>query len=143
MLRVPRLSSSSDVGGSGRPGARPALPPTGKKRVQLRFFVPVQFVAAVLRALDLQPHAQDPFFFGVRLLVAWPVVAGGHVGGELVQALVPPCLVVIFAGALFPPGDLLQAIAVGGGEGVLVVVLAPSEAEEPGGQGPFPCGSRL
>jgi hypothetical protein len=68
----------------------------------LCFFVLVQFVAPVFHALDVQPHAEDAFLFGVCLLVAGPVIPGSHVPGEFVQALVPPFFVVGLAGPLFP-----------------------------------------
>lgn len=119
--------SATDVGGSGRAPARPAVPPAGKDRVQVFFFVPVQFAAPVRHALDVQPHTQESFFFSVCPFVARPVVPGSHVISEFAPALVPAFFVVVFAGSLFPTGDFLQGVPVGGGERAPVVVLAASE----------------
>jgi hypothetical protein len=102
----------------------------------LCFVVLVQFAASVLHALDVEPHAEDPFVFRGSLFVAGPVVPGGHVFAEIVEAFVPAGVVVGFAVPLFPTGDFLQSVLVGGGEGSPVVVLSP--AEEPDRQGPLP-----
>jgi hypothetical protein len=65
--------------------------------------------------LDVQPHAEDPFFFGGSLLVARPVIPGSHVFAEFEEAFVPAGLVGGLAVPLFPAGDFLQGVAVGGG----------------------------
>lgn len=65
----PRLSSISDVGGTGWAAARPGRSASREEQVELCFFVRRQLVVAVLHGLDVQPHAQEPFF-GVCLFVA-------------------------------------------------------------------------
>lgn len=75
-------ASSLNVWGSGREAPHPSVPPSGEYCGHLRFLVWVEFLAAVLHSLDVQPHADDPFSFRICFLVAWPVVPGGDVVGE-------------------------------------------------------------
>jgi hypothetical protein len=81
------------------------MPPPGDDFVQLLLFGGGELPGPVVDALGVQPDPEDPFVPVVGLVDPRPLVAGGQVGSDLSQSLLPPgCVGIAFGRIARQPG---------------------------------------